>query len=474
MPSQFAVVWARARVAIWRWRFVAAATGLSALVLGATLGFVDFYMGQDERLGRVEFPISCGWRSQREFTGATALLHLFQYADAEDGYRSIVERDPDCAMAYWGIAMSRLRNPLYTLPSATDAEVARRSLQSGAAATTADRRERAYLAAVAKLFDDDAGRDWPTQEAAYARAMERIVSEYPQDREAKIFDALALNLVAASTEKARNDRARATELLLEVFSKMPDHPGIDHYLTYCLGHARYQPRPFEKGSPIMTPMQRILLAGFAFLALCGLGVFVTFTADFPSGVARPSVIGGPFALTASDGSLVTDHSFRGRWMLIYFGYTHCPNVCPTTLLAISEMLEKLGPLAAQVQPLFVTIDPERDAPEVVGDFTKAFDPRIIGLSGKPPEIASVAKEYRVFYKKVGGESAGEYWMEHTSYIYIMDPSGRYVTLLAGAGAETPDDIALRLRELIAPPLQNDEEKVSGAAGASVAVYSGDP
>ena len=194
----------------------------------------------------------------------------------------------------------------------------------------------------------------------------------------------------------------------------------------------------------------------------------------PNKAGRPAAdgIGGPFALTASDGSVVTDRSFRGRWMLVYFGYTHCPNICPTTLLAISQALETLGPLAAKVQPLFVTIDPERYGPEAVGDFVKAFDPRIIGLSGHRAEIAAVAKEYRVLYKKVPGESGDEYWMEHSSYIYVNDPDGRYVTLFAGAGAQAPDEMASRLRELIAPPPQDDEQNVSGAAGTRVTVYSG--
>jgi protein SCO1/2 len=203
-----------------------------------------------------------------------------------------------------------------------------------------------------------------------------------------------------------------------------------------------------------------------------LGAFVTFTADFRSGVDHPGIIGGPFALTAGDGSVVTDQSLRGRWMLVYFGYTHCPNICPTTLLAISQALETLGSLAAKVQPLFVTIDPERDTPSVVADFVKAFDPRVIGLSGNPTEIAAVAKEYRVLYKKTPGESSNEYWMDHSSYIYVIDPDGRYVTLFAGGASQASDEIASGLLELMAPPMRHDEENVSHAAGTSVAAYSG--
>src|SRR5947199_1329740 len=101
-------IWARARVTLWRRRFAIGAVGVSALVLGAALTFANWYMGQDERLGVVNFPTSCEWQSQREFTTATALLHLFQFADAEEVYTSVIQREPACAIAYWGIAMSRL------------------------------------------------------------------------------------------------------------------------------------------------------------------------------------------------------------------------------------------------------------------------------------------------------------------------------------------------------------------------------
>src|ERR1700674_4213652 len=143
--AAFAVLWARARIAIWRRRFALAAAGMSALVLGAALTFANWYMAQDARLGVVHFPISCGWQSQREFTTATALLHLFQFADAEQAYRSLVERDPDCAIGYWGIAMSRLQNPLYALPSSEDEDIARQALAAAAAARNAGARERVYL-----------------------------------------------------------------------------------------------------------------------------------------------------------------------------------------------------------------------------------------------------------------------------------------------------------------------------------------
>jgi protein SCO1/2 len=267
-----------------------------------------------------------------------------------------------------------------------------------------------------------------------------------------IFYALALNLVAATSDKTGAERTKAAELLLQAFSDQPDHPGIGHYLTFCLGHAAYQPKPFERAQ-MTTPAQRVLLGAFAFLALCGLGAFVTLTSDMRPGSGNTGQIGGPFMLTAGDGRVVTDRTFRGRWMLVYFGYTHCPNVCPTTLLAVANVLEKLGPLAADVQPIFVTLDPERDTPEIVGEFTTAFDSRIIGLTGKAAEIAAVAKEYRVFFRQVSSDDGNDYFLEHSSYIYLMNPDGRYVTLFSHDQIESSDDFATRLRGLLDGSLQ---------------------
>jgi protein SCO1/2 len=156
--------------------------------------------------------------------------------------------------------------------------------------------------------------------------------------------------------------------------------------------------------------------------------------------------GGPFTLTASDGSTKTDESFRGRWMLIYFGYTHCPNICPMTLSAISRALDTLGSRGANVQPVYITIDPERDTPEQMGEYTRAFDPRIVGLTGTPQAIALVAKEYRVFYQKLPGRTRDDYSMMHSSYIYVMDPNGQYVTLITQS--EDAAAIAERMREVL--------------------------
>src|SRR5580704_6283144 len=108
-------------------------------------------------------------------------------------------------------------------------------------------------------------------------------------------------------------------------------------------------------------------------------------------------IGGPFTLTAPDGKAVTDQTYRGKWLLVYFGYTSCPNTCPTALLELAKALETLGLDAAELQPIFITVDPQRDTLEVIAEYTQSFDPRIIGLVGNSQQTAAVAKEYGAYY-----------------------------------------------------------------------------
>jgi protein SCO1/2 len=143
-------------------------------------------------------------------------------------------------------------------------------------------------------------------------------------------------------------------------------------------------------------------------------------AGIPGGVS----VGGPFALTDDHGHAVTDASYRGRWMLVYFGYTFCPDVCPTELQTISAALDKLGPQAAQVVPLFITVDPERDTPAALADYVKLFDDRLIGLTGTPQQIAAVARAYRVYYAKVTPKDSTSYLMDHSSFVYLVGPDGQ--------------------------------------------------
>ena len=203
----------------------------------------------------------------------------------------------------------------------------------------------------------------------------------------------------------------------------------------------------------MSGTRNLLIGVLAFLIIAGLLVFMGGMWPGREGgpVDRlPGVsIGGPFTLTASDGSTVTDKSFNDKYRLIYFGYTLCPDACPTTLNEIAGALAQLGPLAAQVQPLFITVDPERDTKKVLGEYVKAFDPRIIGLTGTPTEIAAAARAYRVYYAKVADKDAPDgYLMDHSSVVYVMRPGdGRLVATFTHEN--TADQMTQRLRKLIA-------------------------
>lgn len=154
-------------------------------------------------------------------------------------------------------------------------------------------------------------------------------------------------------------------------------------------------------------------------------------------------IGGRFTLTDGAGRSVSDHSLLGRWLLIYFGYTYCPDVCPTTLNTIAEALARLGAAAARVTPVFITVDPQRDTPAVVAAYVGAFSPRLVGLTGTPAQIAAVEREYRVYAARhVTGPGPGDYTMDHSSLIYLMDPRGRFAAVLPAD--QTPQELAADL------------------------------
>ncbi len=173
--------------------------------------------------------------------------------------------------------------------------------------------------------------------------------------------------------------------------------------------------------------------------LLGGGVFMWFNGD-----AGPKV-GGPFTLVNGNGQTVTDQTFRGKYMLVYFGYTHCPDVCPTTLNAVTDALEKLGPLANKLQPLFITVDPNRDTPALMKEYAAAFTPRLMGLTGTPEQIAKVAKEYHVYYS-VTQTGPNDFEVDHSSVLYLMGPKGKFVAPLRAN--ESGDEIADRLRKLM--------------------------
>ena len=174
-------------------------------------------------------------------------------------------------------------------------------------------------------------------------------------------------------------------------------------------------------------------------SLCGAVLAIVLAIGQPAaGTTTSSVtIGGPFSLTAPDGTTVTDQTYRGKWLLVYFGYTFCPNTCPTALLEIATALRRLGPNATQVQPVFITVDPKRDTPDVMAQYTQSFDPRIAGLTGTPAQIAAVAHEYGAYYvAHKSNEDANDYLIDHSTYIYVMDPQGQFVQAF---DADTPAD-----------------------------------
>ena len=199
----------------------------------------------------------------------------------------------------------------------------------------------------------------------------------------------------------------------------------------------------------MSRTRNLLIGLLAFVVIVGLLVFVSGIWPGSDEPGLPSVaIGGPFTLQASDGGTITDKTYRDKWQLVYFGYTLCPDACPTALNEIAGALQKLGPLASKVQPLFITVDPARDTPKVMGEYVKAFDPRIVGLTGTPDEIAAAARAYRVYYAKVADKDAPEgYLMDHSSVIYVMRPGdGRFVATFTNE--TTADQMAERLKKLI--------------------------
>ncbi|MGD0721295.1 MAG: SCO family protein [Roseiarcus sp.] len=163
-----------------------------------------------------------------------------------------------------------------------------------------------------------------------------------------------------------------------------------------------------------------LAAGIAVLAIAGIALYPLWRQQPGSAAA---LIGGPFALQGPDGRIVTDADMKGEPFLVYFGYTHCPDICPTTLAQMSDVLAKLP--GKPVRALFITIDPERDSAQSLKDYLDSFDPRIIGLSGDVEAIAKVEKAYRVYARKGPAENGG-YGMDHSSIVYLMDAKGRFV------------------------------------------------
>jgi protein SCO1/2 len=213
--------------------------------------------------------------------------------------------------------------------------------------------------------------------------------------------------------------------------------------------SRHEVRRSDKGAAAdqVMPRRWIVLAGALVLAVAGLVGVAAFMTDGSADGGRGSgtaAIGGPFRLTDQNGNRVTNETFAGRNMLIYFGYTYCPDICPLSLQNMVAALDELSPAEAErVAPIFITVDPERDTVEQLASYVPLFDDRLIGLTGTDAEIKAAARAYRVYFAKAEVEGSADYLMDHSSFIYLMGPDGTY---RAHFGHDaTPQEIAARLR-----------------------------
>ncbi len=186
---------------------------------------------------------------------------------------------------------------------------------------------------------------------------------------------------------------------------------------------RYKGRMAKRVRPALIAGPILFLIG-----LIGLGV--GFFAFKPAPVVQTtaSLVGGPFALTDHDGKPLTDADMKGKPFLVFFGFTHCPDICPAKLFEISQVLNIVEKDKPEISALFVSVDPERDTPEILKNYVSSFNPRIVGLTGDQASIDNVVKAYRAYAKKVPQED-GEYTMDHTSIVYLMNGKGEFVTSL---------------------------------------------
>jgi protein SCO1/2 len=198
---------------------------------------------------------------------------------------------------------------------------------------------------------------------------------------------------------------------------------------------------------------RLLIAVLLVLAAvsAGLAAVLVSRSDVPGSVAGratgAALIGGSFSLVDQNGERVTDANYRGRYMLVYFGYTYCPDVCPLGLQTVAQAMDLLPPAVAErVVPIFITVDPERDTPEVMKSYVELFHPRLVGLTGTPDEIAQVTKAYRIYARKAESTDAGDYLVDHSAFTYLMGPDGAYASHFSHG--VTPEEMAARIEELV--------------------------
>src|SRR5687767_4818513 len=184
------------------------------------------------------------------------------------------------------------------------------------------------------------------------------------------------------------------------------------------------PKPHYEPSRYQLVFAILALLAALFTAIAAYYLTVPNYGGTSSGTA---LVVGPFTLTDQTGRKVTDKDFLGKYMLVFFGYTYCPDLCPTELQVMSAALDSLGAKADAIQPVFISFDPERDTPEVLKQYVSNFHPRLIGLTGTPEQVAVAAKAYRVYYSKVANGSAPDtYLMDHSTITYLMDPQGKFL------------------------------------------------
>ena len=176
-----------------------------------------------------------------------------------------------------------------------------------------------------------------------------------------------------------------------------------------------------------------------------LGLAIRETPKGAAGTALANMIGGPFHLIDQNGKPVSDADLKGKWQLVFFGYTHCPDACPTALNEMALALDQLGEKRGEIQVVFITVDPDRDTPDVMKSYVQSFDAPIIALTGSPDAVAQAAKAYRVYYAK-HPRADGDYDMDHSAVIYVMNPDGRFTATFTPDS--TADAIAQRLQKLI--------------------------
>lgn len=205
----------------------------------------------------------------------------------------------------------------------------------------------------------------------------------------------------------------------------------------------------------MKPLHRIALIAVAAIAAAVLGEWASRVIEpwmdrrADDSAQRRPLIGGPFELVDHTGRTVTERTYRGKVQLVFFGFTSCPDVCPTALSTMTDLLDRLGPDAASVQPILISVDPERDTPERLADYVQAFHPSLIALTGQEEAIVAAARAFGVYFKKAPSLIEGEYSVDHSATTFVLDRSGRFVSAL---DPHDTDEAALdKLRRAIATP-----------------------